>query len=59
MGHFGLAEILVVALVIVLLFGAGKIPAMFRAMGEGVKEFKKGHRDGTREEDHPDQKSTR
>jgi sec-independent protein translocase protein TatA len=31
--------------IIVLLFGAQKLPALARSMGEGIKEFKKGIRE--------------
>jgi len=37
----GTQEILIVAGVVVLLFGGRKIPEMMRGMGEGVREFKK------------------
>jgi sec-independent protein translocase protein TatA len=37
----GLPEILVVMLVVGLLFGAKKLPEMFKSLGEGLKEFKK------------------
>lgn len=36
-----LSQILVIAVIIVLLFGAKRIPAMLRGMGEGIREFKK------------------
>ncbi len=39
---FGWQEILLIALVILLLFGAAKIPALMRSMGKGINEFKKG-----------------
>jgi sec-independent protein translocase protein TatA len=35
-------EIAVVALVILLLFGGKKIPALFKGIGNGITEFKKG-----------------
>jgi sec-independent protein translocase protein TatA len=41
----GLPEIIVVMLVVGLLFGAKKLPEMFKSMGEGLKEFKKATRD--------------
>jgi sec-independent protein translocase protein TatA len=41
-GHM---EILIVVLVVVLLFGASRIPQLFRGMGEGVREFRKGFRE--------------
>ncbi|MBR3677750.1 MAG: twin-arginine translocase TatA/TatE family subunit [Alistipes sp.] len=36
----GYTEIIVIILIIVLLFGAKKIPELMRGMGRGVKEFK-------------------
>jgi sec-independent protein translocase protein TatA len=36
----GYTEIIVIVLIIVLLFGAKKIPELMRGMGRGVKEFK-------------------
>lgn len=41
---FGLRgpELLLIFAVIVLLFGASRLPALGRAMGEGLKNFKKG-----------------
>lgn len=42
-------EIALIVLVVVLLFGARRIPDLMRGLGQGVKEFKK----GLREEDSP------
>ena len=36
----GTSEILLIILIIVLLFGAKKIPELMRGVGRGVKEFK-------------------
>lgn len=41
MGPIGWPEILVVLLIIVVLFGAKKIPELMRGLGSGIKEFKK------------------
>ena len=38
----GLPELLIVFAIVVLLFGAPKIPKLFGAFGEGIKNFKKG-----------------
>ncbi|MEJ5244969.1 MAG: twin-arginine translocase TatA/TatE family subunit [Bacteroidota bacterium] len=40
-GTLGLPEILVILLIIVVLFGAKKIPELMRGLGTGIKEFKK------------------
>lgn len=37
----GAKEIIIIALVIVLLFGAKKIPELMKGLGSGIKEFKK------------------
>ena len=38
----GLPEILLIALVVLLLFGGKKIPELMRGLGKGLSEFKKG-----------------
>ena len=42
-------EILVIALIILLLFGGKKIPELMRGLGKGVKSFKEGMNDVTEE----------
>ena len=44
MFNLGAQEIGIVALVVILLFGARKIPELGRSLGEGIKEFKKSTR---------------
>jgi sec-independent protein translocase protein TatA len=46
MGRIGTTEILLIVLVIVILFGAKRIPDLMRSLGSGVREFKKGMEDG-------------
>jgi sec-independent protein translocase protein TatA len=38
----GLPELLVIAGVVVLVFGAGKLPKLGKGLGEGIKNFKEG-----------------
>ncbi len=40
MGAIGVPQIILVVVLIVLLFGAKKIPELMRGAGRGVKEFK-------------------
>lgn len=42
MGSIGFTEILIAVLVLFFLFGAKKIPGIFRAFGESIKNFKHG-----------------
>ncbi len=39
--NIGGTELLIIALILVLLFGGKKIPEFIRGMGQAVKEFKK------------------
>ena len=41
-GGIGLYEILIIALIILLLFGGRKIPELMKGLGKGVKAFKDG-----------------
>ena len=45
MAGLGPTELLIIAGVILLLFGSTKLPQLMRGMGEGMKEFKKATRD--------------
>lgn len=42
MGRFGIMELLVILVIVLVLFGPKKLPELARGMGEAVKEFKKG-----------------
>jgi sec-independent protein translocase protein TatA len=53
MGRIGGGELLIIVLIALLLFGAGRIADIGRGIGEGIKNFKKGIRDET---DPPDTK---
>lgn len=41
-GNLGAGEIILILLVILILFGAKKIPELARGIGKGMSEFKKG-----------------
>lgn len=47
-------EIIIILLVVLLLFGAKRLPEIGRALGEGIREFKKSIKD--MRDDHGDQK---
>ena len=46
MPNLGLPELLVILVIVVLIFGAGKIPQLGKGLGEGIKNFKDGMKDG-------------
>ncbi|MBQ7662243.1 MAG: twin-arginine translocase TatA/TatE family subunit [Prevotella sp.] len=41
-GGLGLPEIVVIAIIVLLLFGGKKIPELMSGLGKGVKSFKDG-----------------
>ncbi len=48
--NLSLPHILMVLMIVMLLFGAKRIPEIAGSMGKGIKEFKKNINDATREE---------
>ena len=54
--NVGPIQILIVAGLIVLLFGAGKIPEIARSLGKAKGEFKKGLAEGEKEEKEAEEK---
>jgi sec-independent protein translocase protein TatA len=42
LGGIGMQEILIIGLVILVFFGAKKIPEFMKGIGKGVREFKDG-----------------
>ena len=45
-GSLGPTELIVALVIILLLFGAKKVPELARGLGSGVKEFREGTREG-------------
>ena len=42
LGNLGAGEIIVIALIVLLLFGGKKIPELMKGIGKGVRIFKEG-----------------
>jgi len=47
MGMPGHMEIILIIFIILLLFGAKKLPELSRSLGKSLGEFKKGQKEGT------------
>jgi sec-independent protein translocase protein TatA len=55
MGNIGVTEVLLIALVALLLFGAGRIADIGKGLGQGIKNFKQGLKEaGELDEDKKD-----
>jgi sec-independent protein translocase protein TatA len=46
LGSIGMPELIIGLVVIMLLFGAKRVPELARGLGSGVREFKKGQQEG-------------
>ncbi|MCH7665173.1 MAG: twin-arginine translocase TatA/TatE family subunit [Acidobacteria bacterium] len=61
MPTLGVQELLIILLIVLIIFGASKLPQLGKGLGEGIKNFKKGIRDevsdksGSSESDSTDQ----
>ena len=46
----GSTELIVIAIIILILFGGSKLPEFIKGLGEGIREFKKSMKDNDEEE---------
>lgn len=53
LGNLGSGEIIIIALVVLLLFGGKKIPELMKGLGKGVKSFKDGMNEVEKELESP------
>lgn len=56
MGSIGAPELIVIALIALLLFGAGRIADIGKGLGQGIKNFKQGIKEGDQDDDDEDEK---
>lgn len=47
----GVPELLLILVIVVLIFGAGRLPQLGKGIGEGIKNFKDGLRSGPEDPD--------
>ena len=46
LGPLGLPELAIIAFIVVLVFGVGRLPEVGGAVGKGIREFRKATKDG-------------
>ncbi len=46
-GSLGLPELLIILLIVIIIFGANKLPQLGRGLGQGMKNFKDSIKDGS------------
>jgi len=57
----GTSELLIILVLVLIVFGAGKLPQVGKSLGEGLRNFKDGMKDGngdSKKEKDDDQKLT-
>jgi sec-independent protein translocase protein TatA len=55
-GRIGFPELVVILLIVLLLFGANKLPQIAKSMGEAIREFKKNM--NSKEDEHKEEKKS-
>ena len=53
-GNLGAGEIIVIALIVLLLFGGKEIPELMKGIGKGVRSFKEGMNNIEKDIENPD-----
>ncbi|MGQ9692638.1 MAG: twin-arginine translocase TatA/TatE family subunit [Thermaceae bacterium] len=51
--HLGPMELILILLVVLLLFGARRLPELARGLGQSAREFKKGLSEGEEKKEEP------
>lgn len=47
--HFGPVELILILVIVIMLFGVGKLPEVFGSVGKGIREFRRNANDGSAE----------
>jgi sec-independent protein translocase protein TatA len=53
LGSIGVPELLIILVIVVLIFGVGKLPQLGRGIGESIRNFKAAMRDGSEADKNP------
>ncbi|MCM8818981.1 MAG: twin-arginine translocase TatA/TatE family subunit [Candidatus Omnitrophica bacterium] len=56
MFNIGVPELILIFFIILLIFGAKRLPEIGKALGKALGEFKKGMKEGTTEEEKEEKK---
>ena len=57
-GSLGMTELIIALVIILLLFGAKKVPELARGLGSGVREFRAGTKEGQIEDKKKEEEKT-
>jgi sec-independent protein translocase protein TatA len=51
MGSLGVPELIIILIIIIMIFGANRLPEIGRGIGKGIRNFKESTREGAKRED--------
>jgi len=57
LGGIGVTELIVILVIVLIIFGAGKLPKVARGIGEGIREFRKAIKEKEPKEETKEEKS--
>jgi len=57
LGSFGVTELIIILVIVMVLFGAKRLPDLAKGLGQGITEFKKASRNDSSEEEDTTKKS--
>jgi sec-independent protein translocase protein TatA len=46
MGNLGIPELIIILIIIIMIFGANRLPEIGRGIGKGIRNFKESTREG-------------
>lgn len=50
-GRLGIPELVIILLIIIMIFGASRLPEIGRGIGKGIRNFKDSTREGAKSDD--------
>lgn len=51
MGSLGFPELIIILIIIIMIFGANRLPEIGRGIGKGIRNFKEATREGVRRDE--------
>ena len=51
LGRVGIPELIIILMIIILIFGANRLPEIGRGIGKGIRNFKESNAEGTKRDD--------
>jgi sec-independent protein translocase protein TatA len=55
-GNLGTTELIIILVIVLLIFGVGRVSRIGRELGQGISEFRKGLSEGTKDDEQDDVK---